>query len=67
LLGIADWNEFNSRLLVGTPSVVPRSVNCPIRMPLPPAKNQGSIYQNQTALQRRYFDQQAAASPARHT
>ncbi len=67
LLGIADWAEFNARLLVGTPSVVPRTVGCPIRMPLPPAKNQGSIYENQTALQRRYFDHQAIATPARHT
>ena len=33
-----------------TPTVVPRTVDCPIRMPLPPAKNQGSIYENQTAL-----------------
>jgi phytanoyl-CoA hydroxylase len=65
LMGIPDWNEFNSRLLMGTPSVVPRSVACPIRMPLPPATNQGSIYENQTALQRRYFDQQAVATPAR--
>ena len=56
LLGIADWDEFNSRLVVGEPTVVPRTVDCPIRMPLPPAKHQGSIYENQTALQSRYFD-----------
>ncbi len=67
LLGVGDWNEFNSRLLVGTPGVVPRTLDCPIRMPYPPAKNQGSIYENQTALQRRYFDQQAVAAPARTT
>jgi len=56
LLGIADWSEFNQRLLVGTPTVVPRVVDCPIRMPLPPARFQGSIYENQSAMQRRYFD-----------
>ena len=56
LLGIANWDEFNSRLLVGEPTVVPRTVACPIRMPLPPAANQGSIYENQTALQSRYFE-----------
>jgi phytanoyl-CoA hydroxylase len=61
LAGVPDWDEFNSRLLVGTPDVVPRTVVCPIRMPLPPAKNQGSIYENQTALERRYFDQQTKA------
>lgn len=56
LLGIPDWDEFNSRLLVGAPTVVPRIVDCPIRMPLPPAAHQGSIYENQTALQSRYFE-----------
>jgi ectoine hydroxylase-related dioxygenase (phytanoyl-CoA dioxygenase family) len=61
LMGIPDWNEFNSRLLVGAPTVTPRTVACPIRMPLPPAANQGSIYENQTALERRYFEQKATA------
>jgi len=60
LLGIPDWDDFNARLLVGSSTVVPRTVDCPIRVPLPPAKNQGSIYENQTALGRRYFDQTIA-------
>jgi ectoine hydroxylase-related dioxygenase (phytanoyl-CoA dioxygenase family) len=67
LLGVADWTEFNERLLVGAPTVVPRTVPCPIRMPLPPARNQGSIYENQTALERRYFDQRAAAPRRQQT
>ena len=62
LLGITDWNEFNSRLLVGSPTVVPRLVDCPVRMPFPPAASQGSIYENQTALRSRYFDQGPAAA-----
>jgi len=60
LFGIPDWDDFNARLLVGSPTVVPRIVDCPIRVPLPPAKNQGSIYENQTALGHRYFDQTTA-------
>jgi phytanoyl-CoA hydroxylase len=64
LLGVGDWTDFNQRLLVGEPTVVPRTVDCPIRMPYPPAKNQGSIYENQTALASRYFDQQADAPQA---
>ncbi len=64
LLGIADWDEFNSRLLVGESTAVPRVVDCPIRMPLPPARNQGSIYENQTALGSRYFDPAPASAPA---
>ena len=67
LAGVPDWDEFNSRLIVGEPSVVPRTVACPIRMPLPPAKNQGSIYENQTALERRYFDTQAGLPRAQQT
>jgi phytanoyl-CoA hydroxylase len=27
----------------------------PMRMPFPPALNQGSIYENQTSANRRYF------------
>jgi ectoine hydroxylase-related dioxygenase (phytanoyl-CoA dioxygenase family) len=64
LLGIPDWDEFNSRLLVGQPTAVPRVVDCPIRMPLPPAKHQGSIYENQTALERPYF-QRGPVAPLR--
>ena len=67
LLGIPDWKDFEERLLVGTSTVVPRTVDCPIRMPLPPAANQGSIYENQTALERRYFDQQSPAPRAQRT
>ena len=67
LLGIADWNDFNERLLLGSPTVVPRMVDCPIRMPFPPARNQGSIYENQTALESRYFDQQPARPRAAQT
>ena len=50
-----DTNNTNERLLVGAPTVVPRIVDRPIRMPLPSARNQGSIYENQTALGQRYF------------
>jgi hypothetical protein len=62
-----DWDEFNARLLVGEPTVAPRTVDCPIRMPLPPAANQGSIYENQTALQRRYFEPAPVAVPRQST
>ncbi|MBI3371291.1 MAG: phytanoyl-CoA dioxygenase family protein [Betaproteobacteria bacterium] len=67
LLGIPDWDDFNSRLLIGSPTVVPRVVDCPIRMPLPPATSQGSIYENQTALGNRYFDQESVAVQRQQT
>ncbi len=56
LMGPGDWNDFNARLLHGSATVCPRIVDCPVRLPLPPAKNQGSIYENQTAIGKRYFE-----------
>jgi hypothetical protein len=50
----SDWQEFSSRIICGKDTITPRSVPLPIRMPLPPAINQGSIYENQTAG-KRYF------------
>jgi len=32
----------------------------PVRLPLPPAANQGSIYENQRATGRRFFEPAAA-------
>lgn len=62
LLGVSDWEEFNSRLVAGAPTNEPRLTPVPVRMPLPAAKGQGSIYENQTAAKRRYFE---AAEPVR--
>lgn len=56
LLGIADYDDFRSRLLCGEETIVPRFANCPVRMPLPPALNQGSIYENQSASAKRFFE-----------
>ncbi|HUA55857.1 MAG TPA: phytanoyl-CoA dioxygenase family protein [Candidatus Sulfotelmatobacter sp.] len=53
--GVKDLAEFDSRMLCGTPSIEPRIVACPVRMPLPPALGQGSIYENQFGSRRRYF------------
>jgi phytanoyl-CoA hydroxylase len=52
LMGVNNYSDFKSRLLFGEESVVPRFKEAPVRMPLPPAKNQGSIYENQTAGKR---------------
>jgi ectoine hydroxylase-related dioxygenase (phytanoyl-CoA dioxygenase family) len=56
LLGVSNWDEFNSRMVAGAPTNQPRVTPVPVRMPLPPAKGQGSIYENQTAAKRRYFE-----------
>lgn len=49
-----DWKEFSDRIICGKDTITPRTTITPIRMPLPPAKNQGSIYENQT-VGKRYF------------
>jgi phytanoyl-CoA hydroxylase len=62
LLGLKEGiDKFNEQLLVGEPSLVPRLTDLPVRMPLPPAEYQGSIYENQRATGRRFFE--TAASP----
>jgi ectoine hydroxylase-related dioxygenase (phytanoyl-CoA dioxygenase family) len=55
LLGVKDFDEFNSRLLSGDAVVTPRLTQVPVRMPLPPAQRQGSIYETQSAAKKSYF------------
>jgi ectoine hydroxylase-related dioxygenase (phytanoyl-CoA dioxygenase family) len=55
LLGISSLEEFDGRMIAGQPTIEPRLTPVPVRMPYPPAKNQGSIYENQTAARQRYF------------
>jgi phytanoyl-CoA hydroxylase len=59
LMGVKDFDEFNSRLLSGDPVVTPRMTNVPVRIPLPPAKRQGSIYETQSAAKKSYFTRAA--------
>ena len=59
LMGVKDFDEFNSRLLTGGVVVTPRLTNVPVRMPLPPAKRQGSIYETQSASKKSYFTRAA--------
>ncbi|MSP04080.1 MAG: phytanoyl-CoA dioxygenase family protein [Acetobacteraceae bacterium] len=60
LLGIKDYDEFNSRLIAGHPTNIPRMVTTPVRLPLPPAPRQGSIYENQFTARARQFEMKAA-------
>jgi len=55
LLRFSSLEEFDSRMICGEPTIEPRSEDVPIRMPLPPAVRQGSIYENQIELRNRYF------------
>jgi phytanoyl-CoA hydroxylase len=55
LLGVANFEEFNGRMVLGKPTIEPRLTSVPVRMPLPPAPFQGSIYENQRAAAKRFF------------
>jgi phytanoyl-CoA hydroxylase len=52
LMGAGNFDDFKNRLLFGEHTIEPRFQPAPVRMPLPPAKNQGSIYENQNAGKR---------------
>jgi ectoine hydroxylase-related dioxygenase (phytanoyl-CoA dioxygenase family) len=56
LMGFPDFDKFNALMVAGEWSVEPRVEKVPVRLPLPPAGNQGSIYENQRDLAHRYFD-----------
>jgi len=49
-------------MVAGATTIQPRLEPVPVRLPLPPADLQGSIYENQKGLKRRFFD---AAETAR--
>jgi phytanoyl-CoA hydroxylase len=55
LLGVPDFDDFNRELLSGRPVAEPRMTSVPVRLPLPPAARQGSIYENQLGSARSYF------------
>jgi phytanoyl-CoA hydroxylase len=55
LMGVPDLAAFDARLITGAPTLEPRVVPVPVRIPLPPARHQGSIYENQSDAARRYF------------
>jgi hypothetical protein len=42
-------------MVVGETTVEPRIRSAPVRLPLPPADHQGSIYENQRGTGRRFF------------
>jgi len=55
LLGVSDYDGFRGLLLCGEETIEPRLTAVPVRLPLPPAPHQGSIYENQRSMRSRYF------------
>ena len=64
-MGVANFDDFNDRMVLGVASVEPRIVPAPVRMPLPAADHQGSIYENQRAVGQRFFATFAETADAR--
>jgi len=56
LMGLGNFDDFNSKMVLGEPTIEPRIVSAPVRLPLPPADHQGSIYENQRSAGRRFFE-----------
>jgi ectoine hydroxylase-related dioxygenase (phytanoyl-CoA dioxygenase family) len=60
----AGIEAFNALMVAGAPQE-PRLEHVPVRLPLPPAKLQGSLYENQKGMKSRFFDTPArSAAPA---
>jgi phytanoyl-CoA hydroxylase len=57
-----DWDSWTSLLVSGEETLMPRLEPVPVRLPLPPAENPGSIYENQRQLRSRFFAGPGASS-----
>ena len=49
------WEGWTSLLVSGAETLAPRLTPVPVRLPLPSAEHQGSIYENQRRLEGRFF------------
>jgi phytanoyl-CoA hydroxylase len=63
ILGVADYAAWRAMLLCGE-ECEPRLAPVPVRLPLPPAANQGSIYENQRTRKSRFFKSADELEPA---
>lgn len=59
VLGFAGGIQKFNDLMVAGQSREPRLENVPVRLPLPPAAKQGSLYENQKGMKNRFFTEMA--------
>ena len=52
---VNNIHEYDAMIVAGEPTLTPRLESVPVRLPLPPAPHQGSIYENQRDLENRFF------------
>jgi ectoine hydroxylase-related dioxygenase (phytanoyl-CoA dioxygenase family) len=62
LLGFPAGIEAFKELMVAGEHREPRLAPAPVRLPLPPATRQGSLYENQKGMRNRYFQTAAVAA-----
>ena len=61
-VGKLGWDALHAKMLCGEDTTVPRIRETPVRMPYPPARGQGSIYESQTRTGKRYFEMKDPAA-----
>ena len=50
---VDSYEAFDARVVLGEPTIQPRIIPAPVRLPLPPAFRTGSIYENQKGVSTR--------------
>jgi phytanoyl-CoA hydroxylase len=63
IMGVPDYHAWRAMLLCGE-ECEPRLAPAPVRLPLPPAEHQGSIYENQRSRKGRFFQTADELEPA---
>ena len=65
LLGFPEgWDAYERLMVAGVSGLEPRLTPVPVRLPLPPADLQGSIYENQKGLKNKFFQSPPVKTPA---
>ena len=57
ILGVPNLEKFNKGIVRGEPTLDPRMVAAPLRIPLPVVPTTGSVYEQQRMMANRHFEQ----------
>ena len=56
LVAFPGWDAFNSQIVCGEATHIPRVTNVPVRIPLPNGERGGSIYETQMMMEKRTYE-----------
>ena len=59
-----DIYAYDENIVHGEPSLFPRLADVPVKLPLPVAAYEGSIYENQRTRENRYFEDHVGQADA---